>query len=59
MFKVGGLRIIMYNNSGESFFGFVRLISERQKQQVFRKGENQWIMVQVATAVTLMVMTQD
>lgn len=41
-----------------TFSALMRLISERDKKHPFRKGESQWITVQVATAVSLMVMTK-
>ena len=43
----------------ESFSIYIRLISERQNKRLSERRKNQWISVQVATAVTLMVMTQD
>ena len=42
----------------ETFSVLIRLISERGDNYPFRKGESQWTTVQVATAVSLMVMTK-
>ncbi len=46
------------DEESETFSALIRLISERDEKYPFQKGENQWITVQVATAVFLMVMTK-
>ena len=45
-------------NVSATFSVLIRLISERAENRTFRKGVNQWTTVQVATAVSLMVMTK-